>query len=304
MMMKHWIKRLFFGSLFAIPFGLASVAFVHADAPLQGTLQDDECQECHTGVYHAWLDSAHGNSVSDPAFLESWESKGQPRECLACHTTGYDPASDTFKAAGVNCEACHGVFPGNHPQAPMPSDRSANLCGSCHTETLFEWQVSKHRQANLSCVGCHGQHSTSLKTEDASELCASCHRDRASNFAHSAHSQQGMDCADCHLGPLNGEAGEGHAVRDHSFHVKLSTCNECHSYQMHDPVQVHPDQPGPEAEVAEVTSSYETFGVSTTPEPVSPLGFATLAGLVGLALGMVAAPWLERWFRRLSRDNR
>jgi hypothetical protein len=33
------------------------------------------------------------------------------------------------------------------------------------------------------------------------------------------------------------------------------------------------------------------------PTPVSPLGYAGLAVLIGLAAGMVLAPWLERWYR-------
>ena len=37
-----------------------------------------------------------------------------------------------------------------------------------------------------------------------------------------------------------------------------------------------------------------------TPQPVSPIGFALLAGLVGLAGGVVLAPWIERFQNRLD----
>jgi hypothetical protein len=291
------------GLLFAIPFGLASVAFVQADTlPASVGSMDKDCQSCHTAVHNAWMNSAHGHATTDPSFQKSWEALGEPRECLACHTTGYDPETDTWVAEGINCAACHSPIEQNHPDVPMPTDQSANLCGTCHTETLFEWQVSKHRSTNLTCVGCHGQHSTTLRDEDASALCSSCHRERASNFAHTAHSQEGLTCADCHLGPLNGELGEGHAVRDHSFQVKLSTCNECHAYQMHDPVEVHTDKLVTES--PETLASYETFGVSVEPDPVSPLGFAMLSGLFGLAIGMIAAPWLERGYRYFSGNDK
>jgi hypothetical protein len=47
-------------------------------------------------------------------------------------------------------------------------------------------------------------------------------------------------------------------------------------------------------------------GASTTteqPEPVSPIGFAALAALLGLAGGMVLAPWLERWYQKTVKHH-
>jgi hypothetical protein len=46
-----------------------------------------------------------------------------------------------------------------------------------------------------------------------------------------------------------------------------------------------------------------TAGTSE-PEPVSPIGFSALAALLGLAGGMVLAPWLERWYARTLKQNR
>jgi hypothetical protein len=34
------------------------------------------------------------------------------------------------------------------------------------------------------------------------------------------------------------------------------------------------------------------------------MGFSAMAGVVGLAGGMVLAPWLERWYRRIVKSNR
>jgi hypothetical protein len=294
-----WITRLFFGLLFALPFGFVSAAWVQADS--SGMVQSNEvldCQSCHPAFYEAWENSAHGQAVADPRFQEAWLAKGQPNECLACHTTGYDAVSNTWEADGITCQACHSPINENHPTVPMPTDRSGNLCGTCHQETLFEWQVSKHRSSDLSCTGCHGQHSTNLKSGDPSTLCASCHRDRASNFAHTQHSQEGLSCADCHLGPLTGEMGEGHGTRDHSFFVRLSTCNECHAYQMHDPVEVHMDEAAPV--VAPAPVEFVNAGVSAEPSPVNPFSYALLSGLIGMAGGMILAPWLERWYKRFN----
>ena len=46
------------------------------------------------------------------------------------------------------------------------------------------------------------------------------------------------------------------------------------------------------------------MAVTPEPEPVSPMGFSALAGLIGLAGGMVLAPWLERWYHSTVKHNR
>jgi len=44
--------------------------------------------------------------------------------------------------------------------------------------------------------------------------------------------------------------------------------------------------------------------VSNEPAPVSPFGFAAMASVMGLAVGMVLAPWLERAYRHLSKGGK
>ena len=89
-----------------------------------------------------------------------------------------------------------------------------------------------------------------------------------------------------------------HGEKDHSFFVSLDTCNGCHVYQMHDPVSVHEVEATEEP--LDPMISAEESSVLATPSPVNPLGFALLAGLVGLAAGVVLAPWLERFQNRLD----
>jgi len=43
-----------------------------------------------------------------------------------------------------------------------------------------------------------------------------------------------------------------------------------------------------------------TLGVSLEPDPVSPIYFVILSTLIGLAFGLVLAPWIERWFRKID----
>jgi hypothetical protein len=54
---------------------------------------------------------------------------------------------------------------------------------------------------------------------------------------------------------------------------------------------------------AEQAAGIQLAAVTPEPEPVSPMGFSALAGLIGLAGGMVLAPWLERWFHRTVKHN-
>jgi hypothetical protein len=297
--MKKWMMRLLIGLIFALPFGMASTFWVRADAASDVEGKTDlDCQTCHPAIFASWETSHHGEAMTDPAFKEAWNAQGEKPECLVCHTTGYDAVTNTWAADGITCEACHSPIAENHPNQPMPSDRSAGLCGTCHQETLFEWQVSSHRATNLMCVDCHGQHSTTIKTENAQSLCSNCHRDRASNYGHTAHSQEGLTCAHCHLGPTGGEAGEGHAARDHSFNVRLSTCNLCHAYQMHDPSDVHLDESS-EPKI-DAMSSVETAGVSVDPSPISPIYYALLSALIGMAFGLIVSPWIEKWYHKIN----
>jgi predicted CXXCH cytochrome family protein len=300
--MDKWMLRVGVGLVIAVPMALFTAAMAGADdtspPPSAGNVP---CKTCHSQFDEEWANGAHGHATVDPTFQNAWKSQGEPRECLTCHTTGYDPATDTYEAEGVTCEACHSPIPPTHPKEPMPTVRSAALCGTCHTETMFEWQVSQHRQIGVDCIGCHDPHAASLKQPDGSSLCANCHQDLASNFDHSAHSQVGLSCPDCHMATLDGAQGEGHATRDHSFTVRLTTCNACHAYQMHDPVEVH--APQAMAEPVDAMASVEDVPVQAGPGPVSPVGFAALSGLIGMASGMILAPWLERWYRRLREDG-
>lgn len=294
-------NRFSLGLCFAIPTALLSFVFVQATPAAEYTAaQEIDCQVCHVEFMETWMEGDHSKSVTDPLFQEAWEAEGKQGTCLTCHATGFDPVTGRWESGSVDCLACHGPISGEHPQEPMPTDRSGKLCGECHTETYFEWQISQHRQTDLTCVDCHDAHATWLKTDQVSTLCANCHRDRSSNFAHTSHSQEGLTCADCHLGTLDGEVREGRAERAHTFRVQLTTCNSCHAFQMHDPVGVNSEKV---ESPLDAMSSVETAEVSEDPDPVSPIGFAALTGLIGMGSGMILAPWLERFYRRMNQNG-
>jgi predicted CXXCH cytochrome family protein len=281
-------------------------------ASTQGFTQD--CTVCHTDFQMSWQSGAHGNSGSDPVFVEQWTQQGKPGACLVCHTTGYDPATATYQSDGVTCEACHGPASSDHPNSPMPVDRSPDLCGRCHSDTRFGWQdwkVSTHYQRGMDCATCHDPHSASLKkvqaegaetaADDVSALCINCHQEHSMDFPYTSHNQKGVSCVDCHLNHLEEAEREPHTVPDHSFQASLDSCNTCHAEQMHaDETEA---VAGTSAPLTVPTTETENASVTPEPEAVSPLGFSALAGLLGLAGGMVLAPWLERWYRRTLKQD-
>jgi predicted CXXCH cytochrome family protein len=201
----------------------------------------------------------------------------------------------------------------------MPVDTSTDLCGRCHSDTRFGWQdwkVSTHYQRGMDCTTCHDPHSASLKklntargeattTDDVSALCINCHKEHSMDFPYTAHNKEGVSCVDCHVNHIENQDNAAHTVPDHSFNASLESCNTCHAQQMHSSSEQAvsgTSAPLPEPQ----TQGVELAAVAATteqPEPVSPIGFAALAGLIGLAGGMVLAPWLERWYQKTVKHN-
>ncbi len=295
--MLKLLSRLFIGLCFALPFSLLTGAIVHADLRVQEA-EVPNCQACHPSIQTTWETSAHGLALSDPVFVEAWEEQGKPGSCLACHVSGYDEATGTWIQDGVACIACHSPIPSNHPNQVMPTDVSSRICGDCHIDTFAEWENSTHGQDGLTCLRCHSPHSTSLRAGDVQELCQACHDTEVHFYSFTSHSEQGLLCVDCLLRVSEGQMGEGHGQRVHTFDVDLDTCNDCHAEAMHYPVTSGSAEADPPLQAGVIILPEETL-LNRDPSPVNPLGFAVVAGLVGMGLGLIVAPWLERWYRNL-----
>jgi predicted CXXCH cytochrome family protein len=216
----------------------------------------------------------------------------------------------------VACETCHGALVEDHPKEPMPVYRQSDLCARCHSDVRFgwqDWQGSTHFQRGMSCATCHDPHSASLKVvtprdgsaqfTDASQLCITCHKDVSMNFPYTQHQQQGVTCIDCHVTHSETAPPEAHTMPDHSFNANLNSCNACHSDQMHSPAEaLGTDEPV--LTLSSPSQQLQQAGLNAKPSPVSPWGYAGLAALIGLAAGMVLAPWLEKWYSRAVRHPR
>jgi len=202
------------------------------DIPVMPT---KECQECHLDVANHWQDSAHAHAFDDEVFQAQWASLGEPEECLACHTTNFQPATGEFDAEGVACEACHGETTTEHPPAPVPILADTEYCGSCHTTTLGEWHQTNHATKEIGCMDCHDPHSQQPLFAEADEMCVNCHEESMGNYLEDLHIQEGIGCVDCHslvippeVLPENGIVPTGHA-----FTITPATCVACHTDALH-----------------------------------------------------------------------
>lgn len=310
---------LMFALLFA---GVTLVAVSAQDVtppPIVTQEETGDCATCHEDSQMSWQNGPHGNATDDPIFVNAWTDQGKPGACLNCHVTGYDESTGTWKEDGVTCAACHTDKGGEHPRTTMSVDSTPNTCGTCHTDTRFglqAWEGSTHYQEGMDCSSCHDPHNASLKvtvnlknqnSQDASTLCISCHEEASMNFPYSTHNKQGVTCIDCHLEHMESSKTDIHRVADHSFKANIQTCATCHANQMHaageaiaggETSNISVVEP-----VAEPALVVEMASVVPEPTPVSPIGYAGLAALIGLATGMVLAPWLERWYRLVLKKS-
>lgn len=279
-----------------------------------------DCRECHWDIYLVWEESAHGQGLScGQCHLAASEDDNHARsghgaqgggseECMGCHTTGYDSETDTWTEDDIHCTVCHNPIDPSHPDVPVPINRSADLCGQCHIQANFEWQVSTHGVAGVSCIDCHNQHRTSLKTkqEDIEAQCATCHETREIGFSFSMHAQEGLSCADCHLAPLeNNPLGRGNAKLNHTFSVDISVCMQCHGESLHTPqenLQAEEGEYLAEASPPDAMASVVNTDVHATPPPSNPTNFLAFATVFGAGAGGGAvfgiARLLQKTFKR------
>jgi len=163
-------------------------------------------------------------NIEDGSWSFYHKGEHKPYTCGSCHTTGYKPdghqdglagIKGTWAAEGIQCESCHGAG-AEHAKTlnkrKIILDRSATLCGKCHTrgssdkipakngfirhhEQFNELLASPHKK--MDCVTCHNPHKKSqfsIKTE-----CTTCHTKQSSAFKGSMMEQVGVTCKDCHM---------------------------------------------------------------------------------------------------------
>lgn len=235
---KQWNWPLLAGSLVGIVVMLFTVQLAlaqDADAPDLTNTPAKECQECHLDVASHWETSAHAHAYDDPVFQAQWLGLGEPTECLACHTTNFQPATGSFDQEGVACEACHGAVTDEHPPAPIPILADTEYCGTCHTTTLGEWHQSNHASQEIGCMDCHDPHSQQALFAEPDDLCINCHEESMGDYLEDLHIQEGIGCVDCHALVIPPEVPpvDGIVPTGHSFTLTPATCVACHTDALH-----------------------------------------------------------------------
>ncbi|MEK6221120.1 MAG: hypothetical protein N2D54_02620 [Chloroflexota bacterium] len=297
--------RLLITLTIATIFGMAFTIMEVPTGIPDGNVNVEDCQGCHFVIRDHWINSGHGQSGLNQSFLSAWLEDGQPSECMQCHDTGYDTVTETWEMDRIDCVVCHSPVNSEHPKEIMPTDISSRLCGDCHISTYEEWESSQHGQAELSCVRCHNPHTTELKTGDAQLLCQTCHQATVHDFGYSTHAENGLLCIDCHLEVSHTEMGDGHGQRLHTLDTNSTLCIDCHKESLHNTTNVTDYDEQSIVSILDleehtITAPISEEIASSQPSPPNPAGFAILGTLVGTAFGMLLAPWLEKWYRKVK----
>jgi predicted CXXCH cytochrome family protein len=223
------------GAFFAVTQPVAAAPAAEPVNQVPGYAGSQSCTQCHENIHTEWQNTRHAEAFSAPIFQRDWTQLGSQVSCLECHTTGYDPQTGKYAETGVTCEACHGPFQPNHPDAPMPIKPNADLCGTCHKTTTDEWRASVHGQKGIQCQACHNPHSQTPKAASVTELCTTCHQDRGNSFTHSTHANAGLECSNCHMftSPRTNDPIQGLVPTGHTFSVGSDACIACHQDTVH-----------------------------------------------------------------------
>lgn len=162
------------------------------------------------------------------------------KECIACHTSGYDVTAGEWKDEGVTCEACHG--PGaNHAKSSteqkkatafnpksQPPDRRAMICGRCHSR-------GKNPDGLPFAVGFKpGDDLTKVFTLDTTWE-QGARQSQYNDLVAGKHLAAGVDCDTCH-DPHGVVTGTSHQLRKPADEL----CLGCHSADKLTPAQHTP----------------------------------------------------------------
>lgn len=324
-----WVAGLLMGLLgLTLTLRLAAAAPAHSP-PAQDTTPTPDpalvgeaqaCQECHLDIAATWSHSPHAGAFGD-AFHERWAGLGEPGECLVCHTTGFQQTSGAFDGEGVQCRACHGATPADHPPATVEIKADTEYCGICHTTTLSEWRLTGHATAGIGCSDCHDPHSQAALFEEPDDLCLNCHEETLGDHADDPHLAEGIGCVDCHavVIPPADPPDDGIVPTGHSFAINATTCVACHTDTLHagdalpgyehGPAGATDDEAAAEPEIVAVSAPAETISpeqrVQTLEAALASRNMALLfqGAVVGLVLGGSTAWLVGQNVRRRREDD-
>ncbi|MBO8169691.1 MAG: hypothetical protein H0Z35_10975 [Thermoanaerobacteraceae bacterium] len=141
-----------------------------------------------------------------------WQERAYEDLCIGCHTTGYNPETETFADPGVTCEACHG--PGSlHVENPtkvkpvkiseLSPERQIDICGSCHVrgknkdgkrEDALGFKPGDKLTDYYEPLVPSGKDEKRFYANGDSKS----HHQQYNDFVQSKHYEAGLTCTTCH----------------------------------------------------------------------------------------------------------
>lgn len=314
-MHTNWLKRLLIGMGCALLLGAVTAVIVLAqsDEPPTTPVDPEDCGSCHEEIATLWESGTHSQASALAGFVKAWQEQGSPDECLACHTTGYDPATGQYETEGVACQVCHPSAPHEHPQKIMYTDTSSRLCGQCHTDTFNQLEDSQHGQEGMACIRCHNPHDNGLRAGGVEDTCRACHQEETHFYSFTGHAMEGLLCTDCHFQLADGDMGNGHGSRQHNFTVGEQNCTECHGGEMHYPLADQETAVGAGVDPMMMQAGFmpplgdtDSHNLNSQPQniPNTSVNFIILAAITGMLFGLIGSPWVEKQFRRDDTDDK
>lgn len=108
-------------------------------------IQAKRCRTCHAKIYHQWQQTAHAR-----AFGRLSGKQREDRNCLSCHTTGFE-ISNGFRnlntnpgLANVQCETCHGPrFQHVRNFEAIDSQKNARITANPDTKTTVNPEICR-----------------------------------------------------------------------------------------------------------------------------------------------------------------
>lgn len=143
-------------------------------------------------------------------------------QCAGCHSTGYDPATQTFNEVNIGCESCHGpgsTHAASLKKADIIKDTSTEGCGFCHIRAQNVATGSyTNKQFNFP-IGYQLGHPETLQfiPQALSDTASSFFPDGTSK----RHRQQYLD--------MNYPGPGGHVSKHYQAGVSCTSCHDPHT---------------------------------------------------------------------------
>lgn len=184
--------------------------------------------------------------VKEKKWKKAQEADGLT-QCIACHTTGFDPATKKWIQDGVTCEACHGPGGdhigkmGNKAFIVNPKNldpvKKGMICGQCHSAGKDPTGKLPHP------VGFRPGMDLTKTFVDAKPT-APGDNQQYSEHLQSKHAQVGTNCTTCHSPHSNGATGKSQLKTPVN-----EQCLACHAAKIVD-MKTHAPQAAPDATCA------------------------------------------------------